>query len=398
MALTRQQIQENINSLEQQGASEDDINEYLSNLQTQKIQEPIKKEQGKVTGFGLGVAKSIGESALDLYKTAGFLTKINPLSNRIKEQVKKTDLGKKIISKGEEIEQKLITRAEKIIEPKTTAEKVGKIAGTIGQIATPTGLGTNAYLTTTKTARQLSTAKKILSLSPKELKKISGTGLEFLKEKSLRKLPIKGGGFKTAEYSMPQQIEKLSSEFKDIISSNLEKTRKNAEKLISNYGKKTLNLFSDNNPSINLNKLKISLKNAIKKDTSTIYGSEFNEIADKAIKVFTSKVKSETAKGLEDARLAWRFEKKKATGKLSNANEAIHKVLKNTIKELLPEEKRKLYDVYKQKQAKLFDIQDIIDAKKAAKIGTSKLKKAGKVLGAGLGVYGIMEGAKKLLK
>jgi hypothetical protein len=76
----------------------------------------------------------------------------------------------------------------------------------------------------------------------------------------------------------------------------------------------------------------------------------------------------------------------------------IHDAVKSVIRENLPEEKKVLYDHYKTKMAKLFDVREILKAKNLANKGTSFVKKAGKaVIGAGFAV-GAVAGLKKIFQ
>jgi hypothetical protein len=77
----------------------------------------------------------------------------------------------------------------------------------------------------------------------------------------------------------------------------------------------------------------------------------------------------------------------------------LHDAVKKIVKESLPAEKQLLYDEYKQKMAKLFDVREILRAKRDAKIGSKSLVKrvlpwAGGAVGAEL----LYEKAKQIFK
>jgi hypothetical protein len=355
----------------------------------------VEPKRSVVADVGVGALKGVGRTAKGLSELAGNVgnayLKSTPLGMAVNAFQKNTiqkipavqNLNKNVSGAinrvSDTINQKL--------QPTNTAQKIGGAIETVAEFAVPI----------TK-LKKISDTKNILKLNPAELKKVAGTSLDYLKEKALRKLPVPGGTFRTAEYSMPKQIDELTTEFKQILSNNLEKTRNNAEKLGKQYYDKNLQLFEGNTKAINTNELVKRFSKAISEDEGTLYKTAFErkETVSKAIKSFTKFVENGTNKGLEEARVKWRKSLAGQDGTLNKANEKMHAIIKDVVKGTLPEEKKKLYDLYKNKQAKLFDIQAIIDAKKAAKVGTSKLKEGLKKIGIAGGGVVAYEGIKKL--
>ena len=162
------------------------------------------------------------------------------------------------------------------------------------------------------------------------------------------------------------------------------------------YLQKTFNLFENNVKAINQNQVRKQLKDALNADKFTSYASEFEkkDVSQKLIDSFLNKVKTGTNKGLEEARVAWRAEMENAQGKLSEGKNTFHRAIKDVISDTLPTEKKALYNQYKEKMAKLYDIREILRAKVEASTETlSLLEKGIKITG----IAGAAEGLKRII-
>lgn len=132
MALTRDQIKQNIDAMQQQGASDNDIQGYLNALK-----KPVEPQGNTgLKGFATGLAKK----EVGLLKGAGSL--VQGLGQRIiaagtpasLEEVR-AKTGIKSLQKGTEQEY----RFQEAITPRGTSEKVGSFVGDVASFALPGG-------------------------------------------------------------------------------------------------------------------------------------------------------------------------------------------------------------------------------------------------------------------
>lgn len=377
--LTKDQVKQTISDLSGEHSPEDVITSLLEQGHQLEGFDDQPQERSPITDAGIGVLKGLGRTAVGLTKQAA--GSFPPLGV--------TGLSPTVQKKTGEV----FAPIDKKLQPTNLPQKIGGYAETAAEILIPGSL----------LAKGVSKAKAIknaLTLNPAELKKLAGSGLQYLSKKEIMKQPTKGGFITEKTYEMPPKVRQLTDEFGDILTGNLEKDRVAAEKLGLQYKEKTLAMFEKSKKAINEKTVRARLKEALNQDKTTTYASEFErkDVTTKAIDNFMNKVKEGTNKGLEEARMAWRSEMKRTDDKLSKANEALHTAIKKTIKETLAEEEQIIYDLYKTKMAKLFDVQKIIDAKKAASIGTSVLKKYGPKIGIGAAAIGGYQAIKSLTK
>jgi hypothetical protein len=242
-------------------------------------------------------------------------------------------------------------------------------------------------------------ATKALSLNPSELKEVNTKRLNWLSEDSLSSGETKQGLFTPKTYTMPKQVKQLATEFKDVLVGTPEKVIQNATELGKGFRQKVLSLFTGSEKAINRDTFLNKVKSAIANDSETIYSTvkEQQQVASKAVANLSKHITTGTNKGIEEGLAKWYSESKNASGLLSNANKVIQKVVKDTVKSTLPAEKAALYDTYKTKMAKLYDVQEIMKAKVKASIGKSTVQNIANKLKVPAGVIGAWEGGKRLL-
>jgi hypothetical protein len=269
-------------------------------------------------------------------------------------------------------------------------------------------LGTDALKTGSTAAKDLAKsllpdaekqATKALSLNPSELKEVNTKRLNWLSEDSLSSGETKQGLFTPKTYTMPNQVKQLATEFKDVLVGTPEKVIQNATELGKGFRQKVLSLFTGSEKAINRDTFLNKVKSAIANDSETIYSTdkEQQQVASKAVANLSKHITTGTNKGIEEGLAKWYSESKNDSGLLSNANQVIQKVVKDTVKSTLPAEKAALYDTYKTKMAKLYDVQEIMKAKVKASIGKSTVQNIANKLKVPAGVIGAWEGGKRLL-
>jgi len=398
--LTREQYQKALDS----GYSPEKIIEFekrrkaeSQNILPGQNQQKPQQNQGfwgnLATGIGnlaTGIGSGLVSSATDILgMAAGGLKKaaqtqptygIKPL-----EKIKQAEVGGlgEIADIEKDVSQKFAEQGKSL----GLAGKAGYYGEKVGEFAIPIGATEEVVRGATKIPEEM----KALKLSVDELKNINAKKLQWLSKDALSEGETIGGILKSKAYAMPKKMEGLANEFKDILKGSPEEIRAKA----ANYGKslykKTLDLFEGSEKAINENTVRTRLTEALNKDLTTTYASEYEkaDVTKKAIDGFINSVEKGTNKGLEEARMNWYAKVKNVSGKLSDANTVIHNAIKNVIKDSLPEEKQAIYDAYKQTMAKSYDIEEIMKAKikTAVKKGGSLLKTAGKVA-TGLGIAG----------
>lgn len=371
--------------LKQKPALKNELTDYTEQKTIQKPAETPKKEvkseeQHPLSRYLTGFAKGAGRSVVDLGK---FIAGSNPIPAAL-------GLGKEY----KEYIDKTTSDLESKLEPKTSEEKIGGYIETAAELALPSGLIAKA----TKAPREISKAKSALTLSTKELSKISSNQFKKIFGVDKKELETVGGIIKSETKKMPEKVKDLAKEFADILQGNPSENLNKAKSLGKDYWNKTIDLFEGDNRLINEKTIRNHLKKTIEEGIAFDSPFQKKEILDKTIEPFMKNLKSGTLKGLEEARAKMSSAGRDATGKLKPALDSLHNAVKEIIKENLPEEKKLLYDIYKTKMAKLFDVREVLKAKNAIVSDTSLLKKAGKaVVGTGL-LAGAVEGARRLLK
>lgn len=381
-------------------------NEVQSQPQKSQLEQfASKKEQPKeikkkgalesaAIGFGSGVVSGItGLASTGLSLLSG-ASKLQPTyGNKVLGSVKEKTSS--ILSGGAKLTGGVSEKFSEYGKSQGAAGKVGYYGEKAAELLVPAKavLGAKKLVSAPKEI-------KALTLSTKELGKIKW--LDFLKSDNLVKEGTKGGLLTPTRYKVSEAVSKLATEFKDILKGSPNQIMKKAQQLGNEYKNKSLGLFKDSEKLINEKVARKQLEQALHKDLTTTYASGFEkkDVTKKAIESFFSKVKTGTNKGLEEARMAWYSEAKKSSGKLSDANKVLHNAIKEMIERSLPEEKAAIYKLYKNKMAKLFDIQEIQGAKlkTAVEEGGSVLKKGAKAVAGAGGLYGAYEFGKRLLK
>lgn len=362
---------------------EDMVNEMINQGHEIEGLNDNPQEKGlfsKAVEFGIGFAKGGVETAKDILS----VTSPTPILDMATETI----TGKKPLLQG--VVEKILP--EEKLEAKTPLQKAGKITEKVAEIAYPAAKGAN-----------LMKARNALNLSLAELEKIPSKALRYLSKTEIRKQPIVGKGIlKEKMYQMPEQIRKLADEFYDVVKSgDPNKIQIEAERKGKELWNQTKQLFSGSNPIQNKQQILSRLKNELSNSRNVSYDSAFQkkDVVPKAVESYFKRIKNFTAEGLEEARVAWAKAKRNDSGKLSEANKELDNLIKGLVKSYLPAEKQVIYDAYKTQQAKLFDIETIMGAKKAVMTKTpSLLKKA--LPGAGIvgGAALLYQGAKKLIQ
>lgn len=340
------------------------------NPDIKKISEVPKTENKQPSNidYATGFVKGLARTGLDI-------ASISPQVHNVLE----------IGGLKEKIEEKL--------KPESEKEKIGGYVETAAEIAIPSGLAIKA----TKGIRNLSAAKKSLSLGLDDLSRISEGKFKKIFGIEKKELENIGGVIRTQTKKMPEKIDKLSKEFAEILQDTPSKNLKNAQNLGAEFRKKTLDLFEGENKILNEKTIRAYLKKSIEENMSFDTPFQKKEILNKTIEPFMKQIKQGSLKGLEEARGKLSVISRDKTGKLKPAIDELNKAVKKVIKSNLPEAKKIAYDEYSKKMAKLFDIRDILKAKNVAS-GTSAAKKVVSVLKKGLIVAGGYAGIKSLLK
>ncbi len=276
--------------------------------------------------------------------------------------------------------------------PSNTAQKSGAAINTIAQLLA----GSKVGQTTLESLFGKRNAATALSLSPQELGAVDKSKLSYLGTKGFDQFeqPLQGGILKPKSYAMTDEVKGLQDEFGDLLKSGDPQTNlQSAMSKMNELQSESKAAFEGANKSINQNTLFKGLQNSIKNMSDSVYEamSKENQTAytEKRIKDFLSYVKEGTLRGLDDALEAYRASNAKTSdASLSKANDAIYQAAKRYIIENLPAQNAERYAVANQKQARLFDVAEVLKGKIKSQVGdfsqTGKLLKFG---GLGLGGY-----------
>jgi len=397
MALTREQIIANINALEEQGADEVEVKEYLASLSA-----PAQEKQpaSGVKGFGVGVLKGIGRTALNIVKDREQIMSAIPAVN-VFEIAKNTKIGKKIFSpiiNVEDMAGQAVENLSSALEYENTAQKAGGYTETAAEFLLPSALATKGALAATKGSRVLSAAKKALTMDSKELQALPGKMFKKIFNLDKAELPKVGGWIKDEVKGMPAKINQLADEFKEVLQGSSSENITKIKELKSSLWKQTLGLFEGSNKSLNEKQIRSAISRAIKEKIAFLSLFNKKDVLEKTIEPFMKQVKSGTLKGLEEARGKFSIEARDATGQLKQAKQVLHDAVKAYIREQLPESKRVIYDNLKKTHAKAFEVLEILKAKNKYTSGTSLLKKSVKVIGGGGAAVWLANEARKLFK
>ena len=247
-------------------------------------------------------------------------------------------------------------------------------------------------------------AEKALNLTTDELAKVDKRKLEFLSKEAMEQAKTTGLFKKT--YAMVDEVKKLANEFGHILTGkNPEENLALAEKEGLRLENEARSVVKNNNKMLNTAQFKNALKESINGIKDSVYRMASKDqkaaLSEGAISDFMSYVKKGTLEGIDQAREAFRAANVGSDETLNKANDAIYKGVKKFIEDSLPEEERTVYREAKQAQAKLFDIREILRAKKAATIGKltplgNVAKTAGGIAAGVLGGEAIYKGAKKI--
>lgn len=320
--------------------------------------------------FGKGFVKSAGSSAINLTKTLEYAR--NPA-----QVLADKALGLKTPTERL-LESKPAQKFQKELEPTNQMQKYGSYAETAAEFAIPVIVGS-------KVAKTYLTAKNALKLNPSELAKVNKRSLEWLSEKALRKGGQVGGGLTKTSWEMPKQLDELTKKFGTLFrSSNPLKNREAVRSEIGKISDDAEKLFEGNTRAMNFGQVKNRITDAVHKEVvgDSVYNSMDEKAQKRLVNNVVSKiqkfVKEGTNKGIYEARKEWRKNVKNLDGNLSEINSKTHRVLQNFIKDTLPPEKRVKYQKAMEDIAQLYDVDEILTAKAAAKVGKSVLKSVGK--------------------
>lgn len=337
--------------------------------------------------FGKGIFKAAGREAVDIAQMAkGATDYLNPFKS----------LEEKIpgVKQANEFQDKTLANIKDKLQSKTTGEKIGGAVETAAEYLLPLAKGAKVATEVIKGPEEL----RALKLSSDELKNINSKNLQWLAKDALSEGETIGGILKKKAFAVPEKTKQLANEFKDILTGSSEEIRLKAENLGKGLYQKTLDLFQGSEKAINKNQLIKTMKDAIANDENTIYDSATQQA--QTVKKATDKIlryiTKGTNKGLEEARMKWYSEAKNASGKLSDANKVIHDVLKNAIKETLPEDKQVIYDGFKKTMAKTYDIEEIMKAKIKTSIGKGGIKNILKKAKFPAEILALGEGARRI--
>jgi hypothetical protein len=307
-----------------------------------------------------------------------------------------SDIGQKTLGRVVGVKEPSKLPSELTRKGITPAEKAGGFIGEVAVAAIPA----ERILGLASKAKSIIGSKRALSLTAEELAKVNKKRLSYLSKESLDSAKTVGGIIKKKTLAMNEKVKGLQTEFRSLLGGSTEKNIGKVRGAIKQAVDDTFGLIKGSNKSLNLNTVKAKLKNKLMTDQTTSYSSEYElvDVTKKSLNGFLNKVKEGTVKGLEEARLVWRAEKKQTSGQLKKADEVLHTAIKNIIKDNLPEAERKLYDVYKTKMAKLYDVKEILRAKKEASLGKSKIGSILKKTAIGGAAVGTIAAISKYLK
>jgi hypothetical protein len=356
-----------------------------------------KKDEGfwhPLGQMGIGFLKGAGRSFVDAAKSGDLVeTVMNPMqaiTNKITGQKTFTQQMREKALNSYPVKQ-----LEKTLEPKNKEQKIGGYAETAAELLVPAGFIGKAM----KAERPLNIAKKALTMDTKELAGLAEKQFKNIFGINKSELETVGGVVTKEVKKMPQKLNELAVEFKEVLKSkNPFKNLQNVKKTRQELGKQTMGLFEGDNRILNEKTIRSYLTKTLEEATSFDSPFQKKEIISKTIEPFMKEVKQGTLKGLEEARAKFRFKGQDTTGKLKPAFNTLHKAIKNVIKENLPEEKKKIYDIIKTKQAKLYNIEEILKAKNKLVSGTSKAKELGKKALTAGGVVGSLYFLKNMFK
>lgn len=228
--------------------------------------------------------------------------------------------------------------------------------------------------------KSIDKAKNALELSTEELAKVNKKNLQYLSQTGLRKVEQVGGFFKGKAFKMTKQVEDLANEFAPLLKSkDPSKNIANVIKEGENLDNISTQLVQANKKLMNLQTVKARLNDSIKGLKDSVYSMASKEqkraLSNQVVDDFLSYVKEGSNAGLNEARKAWRAANAGTSGTLSKANEVVHKALQDMIEETLPEAFAKTYKLNRTQMAKLFDVQEILQAKRMNELGKSTWQK-----------------------
>lgn len=336
--------------------------------------EAAGKNAKQIFGEGLGVATDI-IGAGSVGRAAKGVKAISTVKEGVKAGAKvgATFGGVSGISEGMQANKDLKGIIGSGVAGATTGAALGAITGGVaGKIA----------------SKKANKVYKPLDLSTEELAKVQKKRLKYLSKQGMEMTPTEGGVLKSKKYKMTEQVKELSKEFKNVlVGKNAEENLTLAQKAGKALDKTSDDVIAANNKIINEKTLRSQLKKAIegiKGDTTftTLSKTQKTNLRDSVIDDFMSYVKKGDLEGINNARKAWSGANRGADKTMSKANKVMHDALQDLIQKSLPEADRAVYQANKVKMAKLFDVREILRAKKAATIGKSAIKSVKKGIGA----------------
>ena len=354
----------------------------------------------------VGFAKGAGRTVVDLYDLAGQVNKINPASivaKKIGEKVaEKVPAVKKSQEKVDEVSTKVRSKVDEALKAKNTAQKIGGYIEGVAEVVVPEEkiLGGAS-----KIAKSISEGKSIkaLALDTAELAKVNKNKLKFLSKEAMETTEMTKGIVKDKAYKMTEKVKELATEFKDVLKhSSVEKNLKSAQAAGKQYWHQTIDLLKQGEKVIPKKDFLSKIEKAVKDNAVYSTKTELKTLTKNATKAVMDKIKDAeniTPAIVEKARAGWSAGIRKADARLSTANDAINTVLKDVVTEHLDDAGKKAYAAMKEKQAKLFDIREILRAKKAATEGAKSLIKKTAIVGGSIagGAYAGYKGAQKYL-
>lgn len=226
-------------------------------------------------------------------------------------------------------------------------------------------------------------AGNALKLNMQEMSKLDKRQLQYLKPKALAETEIKGKGIlKKTSYQVTPEVQKLQKDFSHLLQGrtpheNIVNVVKEQNRLNALSNK----IVEESNKIINKNTLVKELKDKVIKGIPNLPESAYRlatpeqiqAMSERALNGFLALVKKGDLKGINEARKLWRSRLMKESGKLSAENEVLHKAVQTFIEESLPEGSKAIYTANKINMAKLFDVKEILRAKKAATVGGKTL-------------------------
>jgi hypothetical protein len=340
--------------------------------------------------FGIGALKGAGRSIVDASQMSksilGLPAKLAGKAAGIE--------APGFVQEGNQFNENLVGKINEGLEPSNKAQKIGGYAETAAEILIPSTWALKA----TQGARALSSARKALTMDAKELAKLSAGKFKKIFNIEKGELETAGGIIKEQYKKMPGKVKELAEEFKDVLQGNPTDNLNKAKELGKGYWKRTLDLFEGEDRLLNEKTIRAYLKNAIEENMSFDSPFQKKEILEKTIEPFMKQVKTGSLKGLEEARAKLSTISRDTSGKLKPAIDSLNKAIKTIIRENLPEEKKILYDAYKVKMAKLFDVREILKAKNLVLEKGSAVGNALKKTAIGGAIVGGVTGAAATLK